>query len=250
MVATETSQRVRRDWTVLPPRRAALVAGVAGLALPVSLLATLLSLGSYRENFTPGVGDSDLMFTRFYEDNFGKIRLTETLAVWSSVLVFVFVVSLIHVLDRRSDLVRSVVIGLAAAATAVETTGHALLVSPTLVFEMTADNIGANLDPGVARALIMIPDTLSAVAGILFGFAFIGLGLMILGSDLTGRMYLGVTALLIGTFGPVNLLLGGGGGLLTVTLWIVPAAVLVLIYRKRLVSAGSGLDPLDAAGAS
>ena len=201
----------------------------------MSVLVTLLVVGSYKDNYVPGIDAPRDDFVAFYTDNFARVRLTATLTVWSSVLVLVFFISLMHFVNARFDLLGSLAITLAAAATAVSVAGQALFASPTLVFEMTDAKIADNLDSGVARALIMVPDSLDAVGGVLFGFAFIALGIRIFGSDIAGRRFLGITAGLMGGFGAVNLMLGGGGGFITIILWTVPAAVLVLISRSRLI---------------
>jgi hypothetical protein len=231
--ATSNSQAAADDWAKAR-RRAGLVTGVAGLGLPLSVFVTLLVVGQYRANYVPGIDAPSGDFVTFYADNFSKIRLTATLTVWSTVLVLVLFISLIRYISGWFDLLGTLAVALAASATAVSVAGQALFASPTLVFEMTDSKIADNLDAGVARTLIAIPDTLDAVSGILFGLAFIALGIMIFGSDIVGRRFLAVSAGLMGVFGAVNLVLGGGGGFITIILWGVPAAVLVLISRSRL----------------
>ena len=66
------------DSTVAARRSAALVAAVTAFVVPPWFIATLAVVGTYKDNYMPGVDAPDRDFVQFYVDNFSKIPLTST----------------------------------------------------------------------------------------------------------------------------------------------------------------------------
>lgn len=208
---------------------------VAGIAVPVLAFATLVVVGSYAGNFVPGVNDAPRRFVTFYEENFTKIRLSSTLDLVTTGALLVFLVALTLAAARRIDVFAVLAIVFATAGTAVTMTGRGLFVSPTVVVEMTRDDIARNLSPETARFLVLVPDTMADAGGVAYALGFLALTVVLLRSELAGRWFLGVTAALMGIFGTVNLLLGGGGGMMpVVAIWALVAAILLIVSRRRL----------------
>ena len=156
------------------------------------------------------------------------------LIVWSWALLLILFISLLFASGRGLVLLKTISVALMGAFTAVAVGGQALFASPTLVVDMTDAKIAEDLDPGLARGLVLLPDTMSAVGGILLGLAFLVLGWVLWASDLVGRRFLAITAGLMGLFGSINLVLGGGSPILSVAVWAVAAAILTLISRQRI----------------
>jgi len=225
----------RIDDVTSARRAAALTAAVAAFAQPVWLIATLIVVGGYRNNHIPGVDDPAGEFVRFYADNFSRIRVTSTMFILGWVLMLVVLVAVVRAASPRLGLPGILAVTLAGASTAASVTAQGLFTFPTLVVDMTARKIPENLDPGVARFLVMAGDSVPNAAGVLTGVALLLVAVVLARSDLWGHWVLAVTAGLFGAVAVVNMMLGGSGnGMIGMIPWGLLTGVILLIARSRL----------------
>ena len=214
-IATMSDHRIgsrASDEEVAGGRRsAALTGAIAAFVLPIGLIATLSVVSGYQGNYIPGVDAPRRDFVRFYTDNFSRIRVTSTMFILLSVLVLVVIVAVVRAAAPHAGLLGIVAITLAGASTAVSVAVQALFVSPTVVLEMTGQNLPRNLDPGVARFLVLAADGAPNAAGVLIGVALILMAVLLVRGDLWGHWVLGITAALMGAVGVVNMVIGGAG---------------------------------------
>jgi hypothetical protein len=225
----------RTDRLVATRRSAALVAAVVGFVAPVWFVATLVVVGTYWDNDMPGVGAPDQDFVQFYVDNFSKIPITSTMFIIGWVLVLVVLVAVVRALAARVSLAGILAITLAGAFTAVSVVSQGLFTYPTLSFELTAENVPANLDPAVARFIVLSTEPVQNSGGVLLGVALLMVSLIAASSDLWGRWVIAVLAAIMGAIGTLNMVLGGGG---TIVIGMIPfgiiTGIVLLIARSRL----------------
>jgi hypothetical protein len=225
------------DRLLAARRSAALVAAAAAFLLPAWFIATLVVVGSYRDNSIPGVGAPDQDFVQFYVDNFSKIPVTSTMFVIGWVLVLVVLVAVVRALSARVTLPGILAVTLAGAFTAVGVASQGLFTYPTIALEFTAENVPANLDPGVARFLVLSAEPVQNTGGVLLGVALLMISLVAVRSDLWGHWVIAGLAAVMGAVGVLNMLLGGGG---TIVIGMIPfgiiAGIVLLIARARLLA--------------
>ena len=223
------------DHTVEERRSAALVAAVVAFVVPPWFVAALALVGSYRDNYVPGLDAPDQDFIQFYVDNFSKIPVTSTMFIVGWVLVLVVLVALVRALNPRLTIPGILAITFAGVSTAVSVASQGLFTYPTLIFEMTADRIPANLDPAVARFIVLSTESIQNAGGVLIGMALLMVALLASRSDLWGHRAIAVVAALMGVVGTLNMVLGGGGSMIV---GMIPfgifVGVLLLIARSRL----------------
>ncbi|MBK9179438.1 MAG: hypothetical protein IPM45_07625 [Acidimicrobiales bacterium] len=213
------------------------MSAVAAFVLPAWLMATLSVVGGYRGNYVPGVDAPERDFVRFYVDNFSRIPVTSTMFILAWVLVLVVLVGVVRAASARLDLVGVLAVTLVGASTAVSVATQGLFTYPTLVLEMTAGNMSENLDPGVARFLVLSTEAAQSAAGILTSVALLLIALLLARSDLWGHWVLAVTAAVMGVVGTMNMIIGGGGvgnGTIGIIPWGLLSGVILLIARSRL----------------
>lgn len=223
------------DPTVAERRSAALVAAVAAFVVPVWLSAALVLVGTYRDNYMPGLDAPDQDFVQFYVDNFSKIPLTSTMFIVGWALILVVLVAIVRALTPRLTLPGILAITFAGVSTAVSVASQGLFTYPTLVFEMTAERVPSNLDPAVARFIVLSTEGIQNAGGVLIGVALLMLALLAARSDLWGHWVIAVIAALMGAVGTLNLVLGGGGSMVVGMIpFGIVAGVVLLIARSRL----------------
>ena len=207
------------DGTVLPrvepsvaeQRAAVVVAAVVAVVVPVWFFGTLVVVGTYRNNYMPGLDAPDRDFVQFYVDNFSEIPLTSTMFIIGWALVLVVLVALVRALTPRLTLPGILAITFAGVSTAVSVASQGLFTYPTIVFEMTAERIPANLDPAVARFIVLSTEGVQNAGGVLIGVALLMVALVAARSDLWGHWVIAVVAGLMGVVGTLNMVFGGGG---------------------------------------
>lgn len=223
------------DRAVAARRSAALVAAVVAFVVPVWFIAALAVVGSYRGNYMPGLDAPDQDFVQFYVDNFSKIPLTSTMFIIVWTLILVVLVAIVRALSPRLTLPGILAITFAGVSTAVSVASQGLFTYPTLAFEMTAERIPANLDPAVARFLVLSTEGIQNAGGVLIGVALLMVALLAARSDLWGHWAIAVVAALMGVVGTFNMLLGGGGSMVVgLSPFGIFAGVVLLIARSRL----------------
>ena len=215
-------------------RNAALVAAVVAFVVPVWFMATLTAVGSYRGNYIPGVDDPDQDFIQFYVDNHSKIPLTSTMFIIGWVLILVVLVAVVRALAPRMTLPGILAITLAGTSTAVSVVSQGLFTYPTITYELTAEKVPANLDPAVARFIVLSTEPVQNAGGVLIGVAMLMVALIAARSDLWGHRVIAVIAGIMGAVGVLNMVLGGGG---TAVIGMVPfgvvTGIVLLIGRSR-----------------
>ncbi len=221
--------------TVGERRSAALVAAVVAFVVPPWFMATLTLVGSYRDNYMPGLDAPDRDFVQFYVDNFSKVPLTSTMFIVGWALVLMVLIALVRALNPRLMLPGILAITFAGVSTAVSVASQGLFTYPTLAFEMTAERIPANLDPAVARFIVVSTEGIQAAGGVLMGVALLMVALLAARSDLWGHWAIAVVAALMGLAGTLNMVLGGTGSMI---FGMIPfgifVGVVLLIARSRL----------------
>jgi hypothetical protein len=237
----------RADGLDAVRRVAALVVVVVAFVVPVWYIATLIVVGTYRDNYVPGVGARDQEFVQFYVDNFSKIRLTSTMFIIGWILILVLLVSVVRVFAPRVRLAGIVAVTLAGASTAVSVASQGLFTYPTLVPELTADKLPANLDPEVARFIVLSTEAIQNAGGVLLGVALLMVALLAAQSDLWGHRFIAVIAALMGIVGTLNMVVGGAG---TAVFGMIPFGIItglvLLRARRRLGSPGRAPGELEA----
>lgn len=223
------------DPTAGARRSAALVAAVVAFVAPVWLFATLVVVGSYKDNYMPGLGAPERDFVQFYVDNFSKIPLTSTMFIVGWAMILVVLVALVRALTPRMTLPGILAVTFAGVSTAVSVASQGLFTYPTIVLEMTAERIPANLDPAVARFLMLSTEAVQNAGGVLIGAALLMVALLAARSDLWGHWAIAVVAALMGVVGSLNMVLGGGGSMVV---GMIPfgifVGVVLLIARSQL----------------
>lgn len=223
------------DQMVEAQRSASLVAAVVAFVVPVWFIAALAMVGTYQGNYQPGLGASDEEFIQFYVDNFSKIPLTSTMFIVGWALIFVVLVALVRALTPQTTLPGILAVTLAGASTAVSVASQGLFTYPTLTLELTAENIPANLDPAVARFIVLSTEAVQNAGGVLLGIALLMVALLAARSNLWGHWVITAIAAIMGTAGTLNMVLGGGG---TAVIGIIPfgivTGIVLLIARSRL----------------
>ncbi len=151
------------------------------------------------------------------------------------VLVLVVLIALVRALNPRLMLPGILAITFAGVSTAVSVASQGLFTYPTLAFEMTAERIPANLDPAVARFIVVSTEGIQAAGGVLMGVALLMVALLAARSDLWGHWAIAVVAALMGLAGTLNMVLGGTGSMI---FGMIPfgifVGVVLLIARSRL----------------
>ena len=223
------------DATVGARRSAALVAAVVAFVVPPWFIASLAVVGSYKGNYMPGLDAPDGDFVQFYVDNFSKVPLTSTMFIVGWALILVVLVALVRALAPRLTLPGILAVTFAGISTAVSVASQGLFTYPTIVFEMTAERIPANLDPAVARFIVLSTEGVQNAGGVLIGVALLMAALVAARSDLWGHWVIAVVAGLMGVVGTLNMVLGGGGSMIV---GMIPfgifVGVVLLIARSRL----------------
>ena len=234
------------ERTVATRRRSALVAAVVAFVVPVWFFATLVVVGSYRDNYVPKPEDSGERFVQFYVDNFSKIRVTSTMFVIGWVLILVVLVALLRALTPTNTLPGTLAVTSVGAWLAVTVASQGLFTWPTLIPEVSASEVAANLDPGVARFLVLGVEGVQAPGGILLGVSLLMVALVAARSDLWGHHAIAIVAAIMGVVGTLNMVLGGGGtGTEGMILFGIVVGVLLLIARRRLgAAAPAGAGPV------
>lgn len=183
----------------------------------------------------PGLDAPDRDFVQFHVDNFSKVPLTSTMFIVGWVLVLVVPIALVRALNPRLMLPGILAITFAGVSTAVSVASQGLFTYPTLAFEMTAERIPANLDPAVARFIVVSTEGIQAAGGVLMGVALLMVALLAARSDLWGHWAIAVVAALMGLAGTLNMVLGGTGSMI---FGMIPfgifVGVVLLIARSRL----------------
>lgn len=216
-------------------RHSALVGAVCAFVVPIWLIATLVVVGSYRDNHVPKPGDAADSFVRFYVDNFSTIRITSTMFIVGWVLVLVVLASLVHALEPRRTLLGTFAVTMAGLWLAVLVVAQGLFTWPTLIPEVQATDLPVNLDPGVARFLVLSIDGVQGAGGVLLGVALLLVALIAVRSDLWGHTVIAVVAALLGVAGVLNMVLGGGGtGVEGMILFGLLGGPILLVARHRL----------------
>lgn len=216
-------------------RRAALVAAIAGLAFPVWVFTTMVVAEGFRGDM-PEVDEPGRQLVPWIADNFTRIRVVATMRMVMWIVLLVFVVALVQYTRRRVGLLGLLTVALTAAGTAVGVAGQAVFASPTMVWELNERNLAANLDPGVARWMLISGDVSGTFAAMLFGAALATLGIRFLCSDVMARRFLGITAIVIGAGALLGPVLGNGNDNplpAFLALWAIVAAILLLVARRR-----------------
>jgi hypothetical protein len=99
---------------------------------------------------------------------------------------------------------------------------------------MTAGEIPANLDAGVAQAMVMSRDGLHAAAAVMLGISLLVVSWLLARSDLWGHWLLAAVGFLAGVSACVAMIVGpegiGPGGIMV---WGILVAVIVLIGLRR-----------------
>ncbi len=230
-------------------RRATVVAAVAGLALaPYFWIATAV-VGWPGENAPPTSAPAN-DFVHFYAEEVSHIPLAATVAIGQWVVWLVLVVSVVRAACRRLDLAAILSIALAGVSTAVFVAAEGVLAWPTI--GMTADEITANLDPGVAKAMVLSRDGLHAAAGVTLGISLLVVSWLLARSDLWGHRLLAVIGSLAGASACTSMIVGPDGiGAGAILLWGIAVAVVILIGLRRDGSGagqgGGGLAPAHSA---
>ena len=100
---------------------------------------------------------------------------------------------------------------------------------------MTADKIPANLDPAVARFIVLSTEGVQNAGGVLIGLALLMVALLAARSDLWGHWAIAAVAALMGMVGTLNMVLGGSGSMVV---GMIPfgifVGVVLLIARSQL----------------
>ena len=223
------------DRLVEAQRSAALVAAVVAFVVPVWFIAALAVVGTYRGNGQPGAGAPDEDFIRFYVDNFSKIPLTSTMFIIGWALILVVLIAQVRALEPRLTLPAILAIAFAGMSTAVSVASQGLFTYPTITLGLTAENIPANLDPAVARFLVLSAEAVQNAGGVLLGVAMLMVALLAAHSELWGHWAIALIAAIMGSAGTLNMVLGGSGSFVVgmIPFGIVTGIVL-LTARSRL----------------
>lgn len=216
-------------------RSAALVAAVVAFVVPPWFIASLAMVGTYKDNYMPGLDAPDRDFVQFYADNFSKIPLTSTMFIIGWALILVVLIALVRALASRMTLPGILAITFAGISTAVSVASQGLFTYPTILVEMTAERIPANLDPAVARFIVLSTEGIQNGGGVLIGMALLMVALLAARSDLWGHWAIAVVAVLMGVAGSLNMVLGGSGSMVV---GMIPfgifVGVVLLIARSQL----------------
>ncbi len=203
--------------------------------VPVRFFATLVVVGSYRDNYIPGLDAPDRDFVQFYVDNFSKIPVTSTMFIIGWALILVVLVALVRTLNPRLTLSGMLAIAFASISTAVSVASQGLFTYPTILVEMTAETDPRQPGPG-CRTLHRAVDRrhfqwrwCADRGGVADGGAARGsqrpLGPL---GRRSGRRLMGVA-------GSLNMVLGGSGSM---TVGMIPfgifVGVVLLIARSQL----------------
>lgn len=223
------------DLTVVARRSAALVAAVVAFVVPPWFIASLALVGSYKNNYQPGLDAPDRDFVQFYVENFSKIPVTSTMFIIGWALILIVLIALVRALTPRLTLPGILAITFAGISTAVSVASQGLFTYPTIVLEMTAEKVPANLDPAVARFIVLSTESVQSAGGVLIGLALLMVALLAARSDLWGHWAIAAVAGLMGVAGTFNMVLGGSGSMVV---GMIPfgifVGVVLLIARSRL----------------
>jgi hypothetical protein len=223
------------DPTAAARRSAALVAAVVAFVVPPWFIAALALVGTYRDSYTPGLDAPERDFVQFYVDNFSEIPLTSTMFIIGWSLMLVVLIALVRALDPGLTLPGILAITFAGLSTAVSVASQGLFTYPTIMFEMTAERIPANLDPATARFIVLSTEGVQNAGGVVIGVALLMVALLAARSDLWGHWAIAAVAAVMGVAGTLNMVLGGGGSMIV---GMIPfgifVGVVLLIARSRL----------------
>ena len=223
------------DLRVVARRSAALVAAVVAFVVPPWFIASLALVGSYKNNYQPGLDAPEQDFVQFYVDNFSKIPLTSTMFIIGWALILVVLIALVRALTPRLTLPGILAINFAGISTAVSVASQGLFTYPTILVEMTTERLAGNLDPAVARFIVLSAEGVQNAGGVLIGLALLMVALLAARSDLWGHWAIAVVAGLMGVAGTFNMVLGGSGSMVV---GMIPfgifVGVVLLIARSRL----------------
>lgn len=210
-------------------RRAAVVASLAGIALPVWfwISEAVWGLADLPEtDAVPG------QYVDFYVDNFSRFPANATAYVGLWVLVLVLLVAVVRATVSRIGLAAILAISLAGAATASTVMTEGVRVWPALTFE-TPEQLADTLDPVVAQALVLSRSGLHAPAVVLSGLAMLVIAWLLWGSDLWGHRTLAIITGLAGAATTAFMFFGPEGPALTIPWGIVMAMALLIGLRRR-----------------
>lgn len=212
-------------------RRAAVVAVIAGFGLPVYFWVAGALVGA---DESPSERAPAAKFVDYYADGFSRIPVQATAAVVMWAIWLVVVLAVVRAACRRLDLAAIAAMTLAGVATAVFVMAEGVLAWPTVGMDMTAARLRADLDPDVARAMVLSRDGLHSVAAVALGLAMFVVAWLLVRSDLWGRWALGVLAFLAGVSACTSIVVGPEGiGPGLVLVWGIVVAVVVLIGWRR-----------------
>jgi len=222
---------VRGTTVAAARRRAAIVAVVAGFGLPVYFWVVGALVGGID---TPSERAPAARFVDYYVDEFSRIPVDATAAIVMWAIWLVVVLAVVRAACRRLDLAAIVAIALAGVATAVFVMAEGVLAWPTVGVDVSASRLRADLDPDVARAMVLSRDGLHAAAAVALGLAMFVVAWLLVRSDLWGRWVLGVLALLAGVSACSSIVVGPEGiGPGLVLLWGIVVAIVVLLGWRR-----------------
>ena len=214
-------------------RRAAFVAAGAALVLLPWFWVTEAVVGF--EPVPPALGADDDEFIAFYVENFDLIPWSATLYVGQWVIVLVLLVSVIGAVRAKMDLEGVLAIALATGATAVYVAAEGVRLWPVLAADMSAANLEANLEPGLAQAAVASRDGLHAPASVLLGVAVLLVAWLLATSEVWGHWAMAGLAVLAGALALTSAVVGpeGFGPGLIFVLWGPVTAVLLLVGVRR-----------------
>jgi hypothetical protein len=219
-----------QDNGVAERRRAAVVAAVAGVGVPVWFSVTM-ALWGVGDTPPPGAHARD--FLDFYVDSYSGFPASATANVVLWALLLVLLVAVVRAAVTRLDLAAILAITLAGVATACAVIAEGVRAWPALVYD-SPEALGTNLDPAVAQALVLSRDGLHAPALALFGLVLLSIAWLLARSDLWGHKTMTVLTAIVGVFSFGYILLGPEsiGAVLTVP-WGIAMAIVLLVDRAH-----------------
>jgi hypothetical protein len=220
------AQPVGGDPECAVRRRAAVVAAIAGLAVPVWFWISEGLFGLVGPPDDAAAGD----YIDFYVENFSQLPRIATAYVGLWALILVLFIAVVRAAVTRLNVAALVAVGLAVASAAAAAIVEGVRAWPTLTFE-TAAQLADTLDPVVAQALVDSRGGLHGPAVALSGIAMLVIAWLLVRSDLWGHTVLAVLTGLSGAATAVFMLFGPEGPALTVPWGIVVAVVLLVGLR-------------------
>jgi hypothetical protein len=218
---------------VMAQRLAILVAAIAGLVL-VPWFWVGNGVTAFR-GLEPDVGAPGQQFLEFYADNASRVPARAMVFVVMWVLILVLVVGVVRAATPRLDLAGILTISLAGAATASTVVAEGVLAWPALAFSDDAGGVAANLEPEMARAVLLSRDGLHAPAAVLVGASLLLVAWLLFRSHLWAHRVMAVLTAVVGAFAAATLMLGPeslGPGLIGP--WGLVMGIILLVARHRL----------------